>query len=80
AALTVAAAEVGRRRAGGIAVFPPTCSLLAPVWVAERAVCAWLAVESRVVRGGVPYAGTVMVKSANSRRVLRRRLAGAAAP
>ena len=79
AAVTVAAAEVGRRRAGGTRVFPVTASLLAPVWLAERGVCAWLAVGSRLARGGVPYAGAVLAKSANSRRHLRRRLAGAAA-
>ena len=71
-------AEVGRRRAGGSAVFPATSSMLAPVWVAERAVCAWLAVWARVVGGGVPYAGTVLTKAANSRRTLRRRQAAAA--
>ena len=75
AALTMAAAEVGRRRAGGTRVFPLTSSLLAPAWVSERAVCSWLAVASRLTRGGVPYAGAVLTKSANSRRELRRRLA-----
>jgi len=75
ALLSVATAELGRRRAGGTAVFPATCSLLAPAWVAERGVCAWLAVWARVVRGGVPYAGTVLCKSANSRRELRHRSA-----
>ncbi len=72
---TVALAELGRRRSGGADVFPATCSLLAPVWVAERAVCVWLAVWSRLVRGGVPYAGTVLTRSANSRSALRRRRA-----
>ncbi len=75
AALTVAAAEVGRRKAGGTRVFPLSAALLAPAWVTERAVCAWLAVWSRLTRGGVPYAGAVLAKSANSRRELRRRLA-----
>ncbi|MFP5376696.1 MAG: glycosyltransferase family 2 protein, partial [Acidimicrobiia bacterium] len=75
AALLCAMAEVGRRRAGGTRHFPPSCSLLAPVWVAERGVCAWLAVWSRVARGGVPYAGTILSKAATPRRELRRRLA-----
>ena len=75
AASAVAAAELGRRRAGGAAVFPPTCSLLAPVWLAERAVCAWLAVWQRLTLGGVPYAGTVLRKAANPERALRQRLA-----
>ncbi len=73
--LAVAVAEAGRRRAGGAKVFPGTCSLMAPAWIAERGVCAWLAVWERLVRGGVPYAGTVLSKAANSRRVLERRLA-----
>ena len=71
----VATAEVGRRRAGGKAVFPASCSLFAPAWLAERGLCAWLAVHQRLVRGGVPYAGTVLSKAANSRRELERRLA-----
>jgi hypothetical protein len=74
AAAVSGAAEVGRRRAGGAARFPPVCSLLAPVWVAERGVCAWLAVWARLHRGGVAYAGTVFSKSASSPRQLRRRL------
>ncbi len=72
--LAVAVAEAGRRRAGGTKVFPGTCSLMAPAWVAERGVCAWLALWERFVHGGVPYAGTVLSKAANSRRVLERRL------
>ena len=71
----VATAEVGRRRAGGKDVFPASCSLFAPAWLAERGVCAWLAVRQRVVRGGVPYAGAVLSKAANSRTELERRLA-----
>ena len=75
AVTSVGVAEFGRRRAGGAAVFPASCSLLAPVWLAERALCSWLAVWCRVVRGGVPYAGTVLHKAASSERSLRRRLA-----
>lgn len=78
AALAMATAEIGRRRAGGTTVFPVTSSALAPLWLLERGVCAWLAVVSRVVLGGVPYGGTVLSKSANSRRALRRRLANPA--
>lgn len=74
-ASTVALAEAGRRRAGGTAVFPPVCSLFAPLWLGERGVCAWFAVWNRMVRGGVPYAGTVLSKAANSKRQIRRRLA-----
>ena len=57
---TVALAEVGRRRDGGVRVFPGRAVLLAPVWVIERAICAWLAVITRVVYGGVPYRGRVL--------------------
>ncbi len=74
AVLTVATAEVGRRRAGGATVFPVTCSLMAPAWLSERGICAWLAVWQRLAQGGVPYAGTVLSKAANPRRVLERRL------
>ncbi len=72
-------AEWGRRRAGGREVFPAAASLLAPAWVAERAVCAWLALGSRVFRGGIPYSGSVLRLAANSERELRRRHAGAIA-
>ena len=72
----VAAAEVGRRRAGGARVFPATSSLLAPVWVLERGICAWLAVLQRLRFGGVRYGDSVIPVAAHSERQLRRRLAG----
>ena len=50
----VGLAEAGRRRAGGRAVFGPDAALWAPLWLAERAVCSWLALGSRL-RGGVRY-------------------------
>lgn len=73
ATLTVAAAEVGRRRGGGAAVFPVSSSLLAPLWVLERAVCAWLAVLQRLRFGGVRYGDSVIPRAAHSERQLRRR-------
>ena len=76
AGLAVAAAEVGRRRAGGRAVFPVTSSLLAPLWVLERGVCAWLAVLQRLRFGGVRYGDSVIPTAAHSERWLRRRLSG----
>jgi hypothetical protein len=76
AAASVAAAETGRRRAGGRAVFPPTSSLLAPLWILERGVCAWLAVLQRLRLGGVRYGDSVIPVAAHSERQLRRRLAG----
>jgi hypothetical protein len=71
----VGAAELGRRRAGGTAVFPASASLLAPAWVAERAVCSWLALGARVLLGGVPYRGTILRHAATPMRELRARLA-----
>lgn len=75
AALAVAAAERGRRRGGGAAVFPASASLLAPVWILERGVCAWLALLQRVRFGGVRYGDAVIPVAAHSERLLRRRLA-----
>jgi hypothetical protein len=70
AAASVAAAEIGRRRAGGRVVFAPSGSLLAPLWLLERGVCAWLALAVRLRHGGVRYAGVRIRVAANSRRVL----------
>lgn len=81
AGAAVVVAEVGRRRDGGTAVFPASAPWFAPLWVAERAVCSWLAVWHRARRGGMPYGGTVLKKAANPERELRRRLAsGVSAP
>jgi hypothetical protein len=73
AGAAIAIAEVGRRRAGGAAVFPPTAALWAPVWMLERAVTVWAAVAWRM-RGGVPYAGSRLRRAGTSERELRRRL------
>ena len=78
-----AVAELGRRRAGAARYFSPIASLFAPVWVAERAVCSWLALTSRLVRGGVAYRGGILRHAATPERVLRARhgrAAGAAPP
>ena len=72
-------AEAGRQRAGGARYFPVRASLLAPAWLAERAVCSWLALGSRVLFGGVRYRGTVLRHAATPLRVLRERHAAAAA-
>lgn len=71
---SIALAEIGRRRAGGTAVYPPSASLLAPAWLCERMICAWLALGCRL-RGGVRYGDRRVVRSANSARRLRRRAA-----
>jgi hypothetical protein len=65
-------AEAGRRRAGGARFFPATAALWAPLWLAERAVCVWLAVLARL-RGGVRYRGRRVVLAAHSVRTLRAR-------
>ncbi len=67
---TVAMAEVGRRRYGGRRYFPASSSVLAPLWVAERAVCAWLALVRRAT-GGCPYGGARFVRAATPVRELR---------
>ncbi len=69
----VVLAELGRRRGGGTRVFPVSASLCAPLWVAERAVCSWLALLSRVFLGGIRYRGTILRLAANPLRVLRAR-------
>lgn len=75
--VTVAAiiglAEMGRWRSGGRRVFPFAASILAPVWVMERAICIWLALGMRLFSGGVHYHGTVLKNAANSEKVLRQR-------
>lgn len=74
-AVVLAFAERGRRRAGGTAVFPLGATLLAPVWVLERAVCAWLALGLRWGAGGVRYADRRLRVAAHSQRELTRRQA-----
>ena len=75
AGAAVCAAEFGRRRGGGARVFPATSSLLAPLWILERGVCAWLAVLQRLRLGGVRYGDAVITVAAHSERQLHRRLA-----
>lgn len=65
--MIVVLAERGRRRLDGRSVFPATSALWAPLWVAERAVCSWLAIAARL-RGGVRYGGARLSVAAHSRR------------
>lgn len=74
----VAAAEAGRRRAGGRRVFPRSAALWAPLWVAERAVTSWIALGAHA-RGGVRYAGARVSHAATPLRQLRRRHSAARA-
>jgi hypothetical protein len=73
AAAVVATAEVGRRRAGGRAVYPPSLPVWAPLWVAERATCSWVALARRVLAGGVVYSGRRVARPANPVRAIRAR-------
>jgi hypothetical protein len=68
----VVLAEAGRRRAGGAEVFPAAASWIAPLWVCERGVCAWLAVASRLLLGGCRYRGVLISRAASSEAALRR--------
>ncbi len=74
AMLSVALAELGRRRARGRNVFPVAASLLAPLWLLERGVCSWLAVGTRIKYGGVRYGDVVLSRAATPARILRARL------
>lgn len=68
---SIAIAELGRRRDGGRARFPSTAALWAPVWLAERAICSWLAVAARL-RGGARYHGARIPRAATPLPWLRR--------
>lgn len=70
---SVACAEFGRRRDGGASVFAWTSSLLAPVWLTERAMCSWLAVVARLRHGGVSYHGRIMRSAATPQALLNER-------
>jgi hypothetical protein len=70
-ALAIGVAELGRRQAGGRAVFAPTAALWAPLWVAERAVTSWIALGSRLV-GGARYGSGRLPRAANRPATLRR--------
>lgn len=71
-AATVAAAAIGRRRGGSSDSFPAATVVWAPIWLVERAVCAWLAVAARLACGGVRYRGRRVRVAAHSLRELRR--------
>jgi hypothetical protein len=73
AAGAMALAEKGRRRGDGPSVYPASGSLMAPLWIAERAVCSWLALGQRVLRGGTTYRGGVISRAAASPAELERR-------
>lgn len=69
AATTTALALYGWLRGGAFAHFSFLCVLAAPVWMLERALCAWLAVYQRVRFGGVRYGDVVIPAAASKARV-----------
>lgn len=73
--LASAFAEIGRRRGGAARFFSPRATLAAPLWVAERAVCVWIAIGLRLARGGVRYRTSRLSTAATSERRLQRRIA-----
>lgn len=80
AVLTMGIAERGRRMRGGRAVFPVAASALAPLWVCERAITAWLAMGTRLLRGGMPYAGSILARAATQRGATPSEVARCPAP
>ncbi|MBV8694457.1 MAG: glycosyltransferase family 2 protein [Ktedonobacteraceae bacterium] len=66
-------AELGRRRGNGAAVFPFAASLFAPIWLAERAICIWLALAARLFLKGIPYRGSLLTRAATPMSKLRQR-------
>ncbi|MDY0908850.1 glycosyltransferase family 2 protein [Microbacterium sp. CFBP9034] len=67
-------AEVGRRADGARGTVPPTMPLWAPAWMLERAIAVWVALGHRL-RGGIPYAGSRVVRAATPLPRLRQRIA-----
>jgi hypothetical protein len=78
-AAVIVAAETGRRKASGRRVFPFATSLAAPLWIIERAACAWLAVGSRLMWGGIRYRGRTIAKAATAFSTLQYRFRAQAA-
>ncbi|MDP9094565.1 MAG: glycosyltransferase family 2 protein [Actinomycetota bacterium] len=70
-AASVVAAEIGRRRAGGATYFPAAACALAPLWLLERAVCAWIAMGQRTFCHGTSYSGQRIKRAATPLSKLR---------
>jgi len=73
AALSIVAAEVGRRRCGGRDDFPATSALWAPAWLSERALTSWAAFFTHLLCGGVRYRTTRLKRAATPLAELRQR-------
>lgn len=69
---SVLVAELGRYRADGRRHFPLSGSILAPVWIAERSLCCWVALAERRA-GGVRYGDRRLPHAATPLRHLKRR-------
>jgi hypothetical protein len=67
-----ALAEAGRRRGGATRYFSVSVSLLAFLWVLERAMTSWIALGARLA-GGIPYAGGRLRTAATPAHILRKR-------
>lgn len=65
----IALAALGRR--GAEQYFPVSTVAFAPLWTAERGVCAWLAAIARFRAGGIGYADHRIAVAAHSMRYLR---------
>jgi hypothetical protein len=74
AGFAIVVAAFGRARHRGRLVFDRLSPLLAPLWVAERAILSWVALARRLLGLGCPYAGTVISRAATPPRLLRKRL------
>ena len=75
AGAAIGAAAFGLLRSRGYRYFPALAVLTAPLWLAERAITAWLALYERIRFGGVRYAGRVVKHAASSPKELRRKWA-----
>ena len=73
-ASAILAAEIGRRRGNGRAVFPSSSALWAPLWLAERAATSWAALATRLLFGGVRYRTTRLKHAATPRTLLDERV------
>lgn len=65
----VALAATGRRGRAARRAYPLSAALLAPLWVAERAVTVHRALAARLVRGGWPYGGRLIARGLGGRSI-----------
>ncbi|HET9030726.1 MAG TPA: glycosyltransferase [Candidatus Aquilonibacter sp.] len=72
---SICAAGLGWIQSRGYRYFPALAVILAPLWLAERAITAWLALYERIRFGGVRYAGRIVKHAASSPKELRRKWA-----